>query len=329
MASLWYPAEVVADAELGRLSDLLAPRIEESLLLLAEKSGLDEVQHEAVFHKLRSIAWRAQRDVAPQSGGPFPVLIYYPGGQGHRFTNAGLCEALASFGYVVLALDAPRDAPIVVFPGGQIVLQGMADDEDYIWPRVADVQFLLDQLPDLNASVFGGQLDLERIGMFGASRGGYLSNICAVQDSRVKAAINMDGFLWGLWCEGTGLDRYPLEFQQRARSFTTPVLRLLGDQDGADKARAKFEQERVDFGGPFILAALHGWSHGDFGQMPWLSGAIETIGTNAERVAAPEASQERLLAMVKEFFDIYLARAESAPPLTALQQNDIDLFWKE
>jgi predicted dienelactone hydrolase len=73
-----------------------------------------------------------------QSTGVLPVLIYYPGGCSHRMSNAALCEALASRGFVVLALDAPRDAPVVVFPDGRMVTPPAPEIESYIWPRVAD-----------------------------------------------------------------------------------------------------------------------------------------------------------------------------------------------
>jgi predicted dienelactone hydrolase len=102
-------------------------------------------------------------------------------------------------GYVVVALDAPRDAPLLLFPDGRVVTGPLSDDEDYIWPRVADVSFLLDQLPSLNTNgPLRSLLDLTAVGMFGGSRGGYLSNIMAAVDDRIKAAVNKDGFLWGL-----------------------------------------------------------------------------------------------------------------------------------
>lgn len=113
-----------------------------------------------------------------------------------------------------------------------------SDAESYIWARVADVRHLLNELETLNsAGPLAGVLDLSRIGMFGHSRGGYLSHISAVEGERISAACNRDGFLRGLWVVmGTDLDEYPVDFQQRARALKTRILRLCGDQDGAKAA---------------------------------------------------------------------------------------------
>ncbi|HEY0076033.1 MAG TPA: hypothetical protein VGB77_18175 [Abditibacteriaceae bacterium] len=329
MVSVFYRAETDVTAPRARLTDILQPRIEEALDLLSLGIGLTAHEKDTLFSRLVSLTLRAQRDLRPLHSRS-PVLIFYPGGQGHRLANAALCEALACKGYVVFALDAPRDAPVVVFPDGRMVTPPAPDDESYIWPRVADVCHLLDELETLNsAGPFAGVLDLSRVGMFGHSRGGYLSNICAVEDERIGAACNMDGFLWGLWVpEGTGLDQYPLEFQQRARALETPLLRLRGDQGGVEAARRGFEEERLDFGGDFIYAALHGYTHGDFATIPWLCGAPEDLGKNAERPLADPARVELLSGLLVSFFDTYLLGERSGIPfLVALEEHiGMDVF---
>jgi hypothetical protein len=194
MASVFYRADTDVAAPRARLTDILQPHVDEALELLSKSSGLAAHEKAAVFSRLIALTLRAQRDLRPQCARS-PVLIFYPGGQGHRLANSALCESLACNGYIVFALDAPRDAPVVVFPDGRMVTPPAPDDESYIWPRVADVRHLLNELETLNsAGPLAGFLDLSRIGMFGHSRGGYLSNICAVEDERISAACNMDGF---------------------------------------------------------------------------------------------------------------------------------------
>ncbi len=329
MVSVFYPAEVDEAAPRARIADILKPRCEEALELLSQSSGLSADEKAAAFNRLTSLTLRAQRDLRPQTG-YYPVLVCYPGGQGHRLANAALCEALVCAGYIIFALDAPRDAPIVVFPDGRMVTPPAPDDESYIWPRVADVRRLLDELEHLNTEgPFAELLDLERIGMFGHSRGGYLSNICATEDQRIGAAVNMDGFLWGLWVqEGTGLAEYAAEFQQRARALTTPILRLRGDQGSTEAARHGFEEERLDFGGDFISVALHGFSHGDFATTPWLGGAPKDFGKNAERPVADPARVELLAGLLADFFDTYLRnlRPQMALMAEASEQPGMDVF---
>lgn len=68
--------------------------------------------------------------------------------------------------------------------------------EPYLKTRVADVHFLLASLNELNSdqSFPGhGQMNLERIGMFGHSFGGITASyICSEEDTPVRAGINMD-----------------------------------------------------------------------------------------------------------------------------------------
>jgi len=247
-------------------------------------------------------------------------MIYYPGGQCHRFSSAGLCESLASFGYVVIAIDAPRDAPMLAFPDGRLVIGPMGDDEDYIWPRIADVRFLLDQLPLLNAKgLLAGQLDIESVAMFGSSRGGYLSNIMAVADERIKSAVNFAGFLWGLWVkEGTGLGEYPLEWQNLARNSPTPVMRLQSEQPSPAATRDKFLLESHDFGGEFIYASIQGLKHGGFAPTPWLCGSVEKC-LNLEKAPGFE-HYGILLELLSGFFGQHL-RKEGSRWLDALSNR--------
>jgi dienelactone hydrolase len=277
LVTAWYPAIAETERQRSGPLDLLFQNADSVLSFLIEKDATGSINLAAAKARLQSLAFQAEHGLQATAG-PHPVLIFYPGGECHRFSKAGVCESLASLGYVVFALDAPRDAPILAFPDGRQVTGPMGENEDYIWPRVADIRFLLDQLALLNVNgPLAGCLELERIGMFGASRGGYLSNIMAVADERIKAAVNIDGFLWGLWSAngGTGLSEYPPEWQTLARRSRTPVLRLQGDQGSAAAVQANFARESQDFGGEFIYAALRGFSHGGFAPTPWLCGSIE------------------------------------------------------
>ena len=311
MATAWYPANT--DPQLRRSGplDLLLNNVDPVLHLLISKDASGKADASAAKQRLESLAFRAQSGLEAKTG-VYPILIFYPGGQCHRFSKAGLCESLASLGYVVFALDAPRDAPVVVFPDGRQIMEPMAKNEDFIWPRVADIRFLLDQLARQNTvGSLAGHLDLKRIGIFGGSRGGYLSNIMAVADERVKAAANMDGFLWGFMPgkNGTGLERYPSEWQDMARSIQTPVLRLQCDQDSTGASRANFSRESQDFGGEFIYAALSGFSHSGFAPTPWLCGPVETC---LKLETAPDfRSYGVLIALLSGFFGEHLCGESS------------------
>ncbi|MEI0739748.1 hypothetical protein VQ056_29130 [Paenibacillus sp. JTLBN-2024] len=48
--------------------------------------------------------------------------------------------------------------------------------------------------------MFSGRLDLNKVGMFGHSFGGATAAQMLLADGRVKAALNMDGTLYGKPC---------------------------------------------------------------------------------------------------------------------------------
>ena len=329
MVTAFYPGIPQQETGRARLIDILHPRIEEALLLLSKESELTETDKFAAFDHLKKLTLRAQRNLVLQSSGPCPVLIYYPGGQSHRLSNAAICEALAVRGFIVFALDAPRDAPVVVFPDGSLVTPPAPDNESYIWPRVADVRSLIDRLEESNATLFAGRLDLDRIGMFGHSRGGYLSNICAVEDNRIQAAVNMDGFLWGIWTQhGTGLDEFPAEFVQRAKKMTKPVLRIRGDQGSSEKARRDFEEEARDFGGDFTSIALHGWKHGDFATAPRLCGSPSNFVANAQHPIIPSERLQIITGLLVDFFETYLMDRRKQMTVQTTKKPGLDVFFR-
>jgi pimeloyl-ACP methyl ester carboxylesterase len=109
-----------------------------------------------------------------------------------------LAEDLASHGYVVVGFDAPYRTSVVVFPDGRVVERAPLDNFDELvkeWS--ADIGFALDQLGRLNESdpsgKFQGRLDMQRVGVFGHSLGGATTLQFCHDDSRCKAAIDVDG----------------------------------------------------------------------------------------------------------------------------------------
>jgi predicted dienelactone hydrolase len=63
--------------------------------------------------------------------------------------------------------------------------------------RSGDIRFLIDKLPELNGTLFSGSLNLDQIGVMGFSKGGATAGEVCVTDTRVKAGLNMDGFMYG------------------------------------------------------------------------------------------------------------------------------------
>lgn len=151
---------------------------------------------------------------APVRPGRRPVLLHSPGYNADRTFNTLVIEELASWGYVVVALDHPYDSGEVEFPDGRVVVNHPDDASNEartaaVAVRAADLRFVLDQLTVLeqggNPDAEGrplprglrGTLDLTRVGAFGHSRGGAASAAMMYLDKRVRAGVDLDGALYG------------------------------------------------------------------------------------------------------------------------------------
>jgi len=142
----------------------------------------------------------------------YPVVIFSHGFSFGTDCHQALCQELASQGYIVVGINHTYDCQLVEFPDGRVIkgtaqklmLNVKPNEGCNFWlqqaqTRVADVQFVLDQLECLNADpgFFYSRLDMNHIGMFGHSLGGATAaNMCRL-DARIKAGVNMDGGLQG------------------------------------------------------------------------------------------------------------------------------------
>ncbi|OJD69802.1 carboxylic ester hydrolase [Bacillus sp. N35-10-4] len=200
MVQIWYPAK-----EKGKMnhapyihnSDEIAKGLEKSLSIPA-----------FVFHHLSLVKSNAFMEAQlSDSEKRYPVLIFSHGLSGFRNQNTFEVEELASQGYIVVGIDHTYDAAATVFPDNRtafvqsINLTDFAERDRHIELWKEDVVFVLNQIEKLNQSDkdnrFTGRIDTSRIGMFGHSYGGATAVQVLVEDSRVKAAIDMDGTLYG------------------------------------------------------------------------------------------------------------------------------------
>jgi predicted dienelactone hydrolase len=196
MVQVWYPAESA--------SGPLAPyrRWRETTLL----SSYD------AFHKTHS---HLNAPVAKR-GGPFPVLLFNPAWGGERTQNTYQTEDLASHGYIVIAIDHTHNSSLVAFPDGQVVkATRMPSIDDFrhatfqqqmrvagkeLDAQVADDIFVLNSFSAMNSSTgspWYRALDMQRVGALGHSFGGAVAVETCFRDGRVKAAMNMDGWMYG------------------------------------------------------------------------------------------------------------------------------------
>lgn len=139
----------------------------------------------------------------------WPVILFLTGNGASRAFYTSLATGLSSFGYVVLTIDHPYEAMVTQLADGRIVtpkevflendpdlLQFMENRLDL---RIEDVRFVIDQISNAEGSTddFFSSLDQNRIVATGHSLGGASAAAAMAVDSRIKAAANIDGTLYG------------------------------------------------------------------------------------------------------------------------------------
>lgn len=152
-------------------------------------------------HAARDVAFAVRHERAP-------VVVYVAGWGGERTDNTALGEELASHGFVVAAIgDLRFDGPPNSRLAGPLDLSSPQAYEatlrlahEKMAFDVLRVSAVLDRLALLDAADPAGRfthrLDLARAGIVGYSFGGAVALEACRHDRRLRAAMNMDGWLF-------------------------------------------------------------------------------------------------------------------------------------
>jgi len=256
----------------------------------------------------------------------YPVVLLRAGGSALTTDFTTLAEDLASHGFFVVGFDAPYRSFVVVLPDGRVVARSPAADVENANGNLADpvvgkllamwtsdTAFVVDQLQRLNrdsSDKLAGRMDLDRLGMFGHSFGGATALEFCRQDSRCKAALDIDGIPFGrVVPEGLG----------------KPGMFLLSDHSGemADpesrQIRAEIQSIYDRLPGGRLFVVIRRASHFSFSDQILLNSqaAIGLLrlagigGLDGRRGLAISADY------VQSFFNVYLNGAAAAS-LTSL-----------
>jgi dienelactone hydrolase len=142
---------------------------------------------------------------APVAKGSFPVLLFSPGfGTPAEFYQV-FSEQLASYGYIVAVAHSPGVNGLVTVDGEPFPSLDLPEEKLEEWVAlndlvVADLRSVLAQIKDgraLPTLKLKAALDLTRIGALGHSFGGSAAVRLAGLDSTVRAAVNLDGTIFG------------------------------------------------------------------------------------------------------------------------------------
>ena len=159
----------------------------------------------------------------------------------------------------------------------------------------ADGSFVLDRLAALSnaGGPLGGMVDLTRVGSIGHSLGGAASGQAVMEDPRVIAGVDLDGFMFGDLIDNPSGDAFM--FVSAARPWAGV----------GGSALTLFHERAV---GPTYLVLIEGFEHGTFTDLPLFTGAWpgEGEGLDGERALGIQR------AYVRAFFDRHLRGADGA-----------------
>lgn len=161
----------------------------------------------------------------------------------------------------------------------------------------ADGGFIVDRLAELSdrEGVLAGMIDDERVGVIGHSLGGATAGQSAATDSRVLAAVDMDGFMFG------DLLEQPTDAALMLLSARRPGTGVGGSALTVFRDRSE---------GPAYLLVIDGFEHASFTDLPLFSSVWPGEGGDSNGARAVEIQRD----YVREFFGRYL-QGTNAPLL--------------
>lgn len=240
--------------------------------------------------------------------GAYPVIIFSHGLNGFRNQNTTLVQELASYGYVVAAIDHTYANAFTVFPDGRVTFYEPAifSDEPLAPPRnsntlvgvwAQDIAFVLDQMADWQSesgNQFNGRLDLAHIGVFGHSTGGGAAAEFCLTDARCTAGLGLDA--WVEPISDVVLDGLSQPFMLIQADHWESAS---GDRNSA-RARAIYEAGQTDS----YLLIVTGAAHYDFTDLPLFSPLTPQLGLSSDIPSRTMATM--LNEYARAFFNLYL-----------------------
>ena len=228
---IWYPARK-GTARPSTFSEYIALQETEISFGHPQRATGTEARRLIAMAPSYNSVLKAVRN-APARDGHFPVVIYAPSFSAVSWENADLCEYLASFGYVVLAVPAMG------------VGRESTHDVTGTNEQARDISFLIDYSESVPYA------DPSEIAVVGFSWGGIANLFAASRDGRIKALVALDGSMrYFPGVVSSAGDVHP-------DKMTIPLLYFEGQHslEDQDELENSFHDP-----GPSVL---NEWTHGD------------------------------------------------------------------
>jgi predicted dienelactone hydrolase len=221
----------------------------------------------------------------PAGRGPFPLIVVSHGAGGHWDANFAQAHHLASYGYVVLALEHVGSNTEVLLRSFRLIanLKAMTRDANEVLGRPKDVRFAVDMAEEWNAThdSLRGKVDVRHVGVLGHSFGAYTTLVVAgmrpaldwlrppvapggglgpdLRDNRVDCGVALSP-------QGPG---EPFFIEASYASLRTPLLGITGSKDKQQGARPENRRRAFEL-----------WPSGDK-YLIWLENADHTAFSDA------------------------------------------------
>ena len=306
MVQVWYPALPGVGRGVGSITAPWLDRLDVVGPHIATYLGLPSFFLDHASLVKTNDYFAAQADPASAT---YPVVIYSHGWNGFRDVNLNQSEALASRGYIAVAVDHPYGAMVTAFADGQVALNnpdllptGVSKEafqtasEALEATYAADLRFTLDQLALINSraidSPLAGKLDLSRVGVYGHSTGGGATVVFCAADPRCKAALGMDPWVG------------PVPQAVIDGGLTQPYLAMMSQTWSTPANSAKLDQLLAANAGDSAKLTIAGTGHFDFTMLPLLTPLAPALGLKGP--IDGERGMAINTAYLVAFFDHYL-----------------------
>jgi len=270
---VWYPATATENLAPATYLD----HGELRLAMVAYQVGLPALLIDHV-RKVRSNAFLdAPRLQQPES---LPLILFSHGLGGMKNQNSIQAEALASHGFMVVAVDHAYDAYMTIFSDGTIAdyrsaAQGELTKEEFrafrtpqLATRTADLSFVLDEIAKRAGQdePLWANVQTNRAGVFGHSFGGATGLLLAATDHRIVATVALDGWM------------LPLSKEFFNTGLSTPFLYIGQGQWKGEPLNYRLLDKLVKYSDAGLVRLLPGTRHFDFSDAPQFSRLSKWLG---------------------------------------------------
>jgi pimeloyl-ACP methyl ester carboxylesterase len=336
MAYIWYPALASQSRPTAEYFPFASRVNHNASGREAAEDIFGQSWSKIVDGSLRSHAVLNARPATERGG--FPVVLFTHGSGASSSSYTAQIENFVSHGYMVVAIDHPNLAGLVLFPDGRIRLSheeaSSSPSQDRLQAMIQsaqrgtetsaeDLAFVLQKLSQAQGPVKRA-MDLDRVAAVGHSAGGTVSARACQLSSRIKACVSEDGEVnpVGAFFDYPDHSRFtqPFLLIQIAEQHTDEELkRMGGSRAGWDRYLAH-EREQLSNCAPgsyLVTISRPGLGHAAFSDGPSLNAA------NGSAEATRTQSNLRLTEDLELAFLDHVFKIGAERPLTSLSAPDV------